>query len=297
MTATLVDLNLLPAPTVVEQLDYEAILAAMLADLQERDPTFTALLESDPAYKILEVCAYRELILRQRVNDAAHAVMVAYAAGADLDQLGANVGVERLVVDEGNPDAVPPVPPTYESDEAFRLRIVSALEGFSVAGPKAAYEFHARSASGLVSDARATSPNPGEVVVGILSTEGDGTADAELLALVDAALNDEEVRPLTDQVTVQSATIVPYTIEATLYLYPGPESEPVVAAATAAATAYAQAQRRMGRDIRLSALYAALHVEGVQRVELAAPVADVVIAELAASHCTSIVVTYAGRDE
>ncbi len=32
--------------------------------------------------------AYREVIWRQRVNEAARAVMLAYATGADLDQIG-----------------------------------------------------------------------------------------------------------------------------------------------------------------------------------------------------------------
>jgi phage-related baseplate assembly protein len=96
-TFTAVDLSQVPSPAVVEQLDFETILQAMLSDLISRDPTFNALVESDPAYKILEVAAYREVIIRQRVNDAAHAVMLAYAIGPDLDQLGANYGVQRLL--------------------------------------------------------------------------------------------------------------------------------------------------------------------------------------------------------
>ena len=107
---TTIDLSTLPPPSVVETLDFEAILAAMLADLQARDPAFTALVESDPAYKILEVCAYRELLIRQRVNDAARATMLAYATGADLEQIGALFGVTRLTITEADEEAVPPVP-------------------------------------------------------------------------------------------------------------------------------------------------------------------------------------------
>src|SRR5690606_1403888 len=75
------DLSLLPAPDVVEALDFETIFAAMLADLQARDPTFDALVESDPAYKVLQVSSFRELLLRQRVNDAARERMLAFASG------------------------------------------------------------------------------------------------------------------------------------------------------------------------------------------------------------------------
>jgi len=108
---TSIDLSKLSPPNVVEQLDYEVILSAMIADLIVRDPVFTALVESDPAYKILEVAAYRELLLRQRVNDAAKAVMLAFAGRADLDQIGANFNVARLIIDPGDPTAIPPRPP------------------------------------------------------------------------------------------------------------------------------------------------------------------------------------------
>lgn len=84
-------------------------------------------------------------------------------------------------------------------------------------------------------------------------------------------------RRVADRVTVQSAAIVEYQINATLYLYPGPESEPIRAAAVKKLEAYITAQHRLGRDIRLSAIYAALHVEGVQRVELAAPLTSLIL--------------------
>lgn len=82
-----------------------------------------------------------------------------------------------------------------------------------------------------------------------------------------------------------------------LYLYPGPESEPIRAAAVKKLEGYISAQHRLGRDIRLSAIYAALHVEGVQRVELAAPVADLVLSSAQASFCTDYSIVIGGSDE
>ncbi|HCL6917787.1 TPA: DUF3850 domain-containing protein [Escherichia coli] len=102
---------------------------------------------------------------------------------------------------------------------------------------------------------------------------------------------------VADRVTVQSAAIVEYQINATLYLYPGPESEPIRAAAVKKLEAYITAQHRLGRDIRLSAIYAALHVEGVQRVELASPLADIVLNSTQASFCTEYRVVTGGSDE
>jgi phage-related baseplate assembly protein len=86
----------------------------------------------------------------------------------------------------------------------------------------------------------------------VLSREGDGTASQELIDIVASALNGEEVRPVADRVTVQAAEIVPYEIDATLYIYPGPESEPIRQASEQKLQAYIADQRRLGRDIRLS---------------------------------------------
>lgn len=291
---TAIDLSQIPAPDVVSPLNFETILAAMIEDLRSRYPDFSALVESDPAYKLLEVCAYREMIIRQRVNDAARAVMLPYASGADLDNLAALLGVVRLVLDPGAPDAIPQVPPTYEADADLRRRAQLALEGFSTAGPSGAYEFHALTASGQVLDASATSPNPGEVLVVVLARNGAGNAGTGLLDTVTAALNDEDVRPLCDAVTVQSAVIVDYTIEASLKFLPGPDPATVLEAAQAAAAQYAADQHRIGRDVTLSGIYAALHRPGVARVDLTSPVANIVIADTEASYCTAITITDGG---
>lgn len=291
---TTVNLSQLPAPDVVEALSFETILAAMLADLQARDATFTALVESDPAYKILEVAAYRELILRQRVNDAAKGVMLAFASGTDLDQIGANYSVARLVLDPGDATAIPPIDPTYEPDADFRARIQLSPEGYTSAGSEGSYVFHGLGADGDVKDIQAVSPTPGQVTVYVLSRTGSGAATPELINAVEAALNAEKIRPMTDQVTVLSASIVNYTITAQLVMYPGPDSTVVLAAAQAAVAAYADAQRRIGYDVNLSGIYAALHQPGVQRVVLTAPTANLTIDDGEASYCTAIAVTVAG---
>ncbi|WP_245231069.1 baseplate assembly protein [Parasedimentitalea huanghaiensis] len=192
----------LPAPNVVLPVNYEVTLAAMLAELRARDPVFDALVESDPAYKILEIAAYNKTITEQRVNDGARSVMPAYATGRDLDQIAVRFGVVRLTIAPGDDDALPPVPAVLESDQDFRRRMLLAFEGFSSAGPAGAYIFHALGADPDVADARVQSPAPSEVLVSILSRSGNGTAVAALVAKVLADLSADDVRPLTDQVTV-----------------------------------------------------------------------------------------------
>lgn len=300
----MIDLSQLPAPAVVEELDYEAIYTerkAMLLSLYPEDQRAavarTLALESDPLVKLLQENAYRELLWRQRVNEAARAVMVAYAQGSDLDQLGANFSVSRLVITPADDSTLPPTPALMESDSDFRLRIQQAFEGLSVAGSVGAYQYHGRSADGRVADVSVVSPSPASVTVSVLSREGDGSASPELVAIVAAALNGEDVRPVADRVTVQSAAIVPYEIDAMLYLYSGPEKEPVRAAAEQKLKTYISAQHRLGRDIRRSAIYAALHVEGVQRVELTTPAADIVLTAAQASYCSGYQLAVGGADE
>ncbi|WP_099061760.1 baseplate assembly protein [Serratia sp. BW106] len=299
-----IDLSQLPAPNVVEPLDYETLLAERKVTLislypadQQEAIARTLALESEPIVKLLQENAYREVLLRQRVNEAAQAVMLGYAAGSDLDQLGGNYNVARLVITPADDSTLPPVAAVMESDSDFRVRIQQAFEGLSVAGSVGAYQFHGRSADGRVADVSVTSPTPASVTVSVLSREGAGTASPELIAIVEAALNAEDVRPVADRVTVQSAKIVPYVIDAALYLYPGPEAEPVRQASEQKLKAYIGTQHRLGRDIRLSAIYAALHVEGVQRIELKSPAADIVLDETQASSCSRYQLTVGGSDE
>ncbi|WP_320734939.1 baseplate assembly protein [Enterobacter cloacae] len=299
-----IDLSQLPPPVVVEPLDFETLFAqrkaafiAMYPEDAQEEIARTLELESEPITMLLEENCYRELLLRQRVNEAARAVMLAYSTDSDLDNLAVNFNVERLTIQEEDDSVTPPIEAVMESDADLRTRTQQAFEGLSVAGPTAAYEFWGRSADGRVADISAVSPTPACVTISVLSREGDGTASDDLLSVVAAALNDEEVRPVADRVTVQSAEIVPYQIDATLYIYPGPEAEPVRQASEQQLQAYIAAQNRLGRDIRLSAIYAALHVEGVQRVELAQPVADIVLSDYQASHCTEYTITVGGYDE
>lgn len=296
---TAVDLSRLPFPDAVETLDFEVILAAMLADLQARDPSFSALVESDPAYKLLEVAAYRELLLRQRVNEAVKAVTLAYATGADLDNIAANYNVERLLITPADPDTIPPTPAVYEDDTSLRRRVQLSFEGFSTAGPRGAYIFHALGADPRVLDVGVYGPpeTPGVVQVAVLSREGDGTAPQELLDAVDATLSAEDVRPLTDQVQVMAADIIPYTVEATLKFYEGPDADVVMQAAREALDEYVERNHRMGRDVTLSGIYAALHQEGVQNVLLNAPTADIVADWNEATYCTGITLVNGGTDE
>lgn len=298
-----IDLSRLPAPDVIEALDYETLLAERKAHLLSLwpEPERAAIgerlaLESDPLHKLLQENTYRELLLRQRINDACRAVMLAFATGHDLEHLGALFDVSRQLVSPGNPDALPPQPPQYETDERLRQRIQLSLEGFSTAGPKAAYSYHALSASPRVKDVAILTPEPGVVRVVLLETRGKGVPDAELRAQVYAALSDEDVRPLCDTVEVRPADVLEYQVIARLSFYRGPDQALAMAAAEAATRAYVDEHHRLGHDITRSGLFAALHQPGVHNVTLLAPAADIPVADHQAAYCTGIQLESGGLD-
>ena len=377
----LIDLSKLPAPQLIEELDYEAILNEMRKKLRELLPEWTGYeLESDPANKVLEVAAYREMLLRQRVNEAARGVLITFAQGSDLDHLAAFYPEKRLegalatfagkltlaaplgmdvtipadyrivakngavearlmgavTIPKGETtgserfeivrpagldanglsyaqswEAINPLPFVVlveqtevssggsdpEGDEAFRNRARESLHQHSTAGAYGAYRYHAQSADVRIRDTEAWSPERGHVNVAVLSSEEDGSADSIMLRRVEERLSGEDVRPGTDLVTVVSAEIVPYEIQAVLELYPGVAGSPPLDEAKKRLERKVAELHRLGCDVPRSALIAAAHVSGVKKVELIKPEADITIERHQAAHCTKIEIGSRVADE
>ena len=253
-------LDRLPPPAAVAQEDFDALRAQALAELQRLAPDYEPR-ASDPAVRVVEAAVYLRLLLGARINEAVRATYLATAGGADLDHVAAGMGVERKA---GEPDG------------ALRRRARLAWTALSAAGPRDAYRFHALSVDG-VRDAAVHSPAPGQVAVTVLSDAADGATGADLVAAVEAALSDDRVRPVTDEVTVRAAAVTTVDVDAVLRV-PGGGPDPAVveAAASAALDDYLGA-RAIGRSIHRSAIVAALHAPGVESVALAAPAADVAV--------------------
>ncbi len=309
--SALIDLTRLPAPQVVESLDYETILAAMLADLQQRDESFSALVESDPAMKVLEVAAYRELLLRQRVNDAARSVMLAYATAGDLDHLAARQNVVRQA---------------GEVDAALRLRVHLGHHQAAAAGSYDLYRFHALSADAGVVQVDVWQAAPGVVKVAVLARQEMPRAevDDEVAAIGDALFGvhpapgsayvvagpgdapfasararvlSDAVRPVGVDVSVVAPDVVPYALAATVVVPPGPDAEQVLAAARAGlATAFAGATR-FRIDVHRHALVAALMVPAARNVEISSPASDIARGAGEIAVCTSVVLSVEVRND
>lgn len=277
---TLNDLASLPAPAVIESLSFETIFEELHAEFQSRYPDYSALLASDPAIKLLEVAAYREVLLRNRINAAAKASLLAFATGSDLDHLAAFYGVTRL---------------TDETDEALRLRTRQRIIGFANAGGAAHYRYWALSASPEVADVEVDSPEPGRVRISVLAKGEKQTVSNAVLDAVRAVVLRDDIRVLTDTVEVVPAELIPVTVQARLWLYPDAPVETIAAIQAVFASTLA-ARAGLGWDLTRSWIIGQLQRAGVHKVELLSPTTDIRVAANQAVRLLSLNLDFAGRE-
>lgn len=264
-----IDLSQLPPPDAVETLSVEIIRDEILDALAEKDSTLADLEESDPAYAVVEVCAYRETLLRQRVNDAIRAILLGTSWGTNLDHLGTPEGVERASTVDETGETI------EELDDVYRRRIQVEKQSRG-AGVREAFEAAALGADSRVADAHAQSPSAAVAIVEWAPTvDADPDDYTEIGDAVTAAVTADDVRTLTDSVSATRATAVSWTVEAKLLLEPGPDPATALAAATASLVAFAAKIRKVRYPIRRDGIHAALRVTGVAGVDLTTPAADV----------------------
>ncbi len=250
----------LGTPSFVEDISFETILAATKADLIARWPDFNVQsLESDPAVKLLEVTAYREMRYRQRVNDAARSLLIAYGAGTDLDHLGAFYDTVRLV---------------DESDERFRQRIILAIQGRSPGGTIARYKYIAMSSSPKVRSVAVWREDTDPTVrFSVLSTDDGGIPDDALLDQVEASLLDDSVRLVSDTILVESAVFQTVNIAADIWLLPDTPQAVFEGLEQNLRDAW-YAEGGLGFDLTRSWIISRLMRGGVQKVTVQTPGAD-----------------------
>ena len=277
---TLSDLASLPTPAVIEPLSFETIFSELQTEFQSRYPDYSALLASDPAVKLLEVAAYREVLLRNRINAAAKASLLAFATGNDLDHLAAFYGVTRLI---------------DETDEALRLRTRQRIIGFANAGGAAHYRYWALSASPEVADVEVDSPEPGRVRISVLAKGEEQTVSDAVLDAVRAVVLRDDIRVLTDTVEVVPAELIPISVAARIWLYPDTPMAAFEAIGARFKEALA-AHSGLGWDLTPSWVIGELQRPGVHKVELLAPTTDIRASANQAVRLIHLNLEFAGRD-
>ncbi len=328
------NLSNLPVPELIEQPDYEALLrrrydyfngiSPVLFDQQGKpvirqseiirteqgqlyhmipadDQTGLWYLEldSDPIPRQLQVDAYLEMHQRNQFNQSCLAMMPAFATGKALDHLASRDQVYRLLISEADGDT----PAIWEKDEPFRRRWLLSREAKSAGGSPGWYLYHALTADPLVKDVLALSPNPRGVELVILSHEGNGTASPELLEKVEAHVRAQYTEVMTDIITVKSAEVIEYEIDATLEFYHGVSNEltiahierafagePLPLASGSLQDNYRQRTEKIGHWISDSAVKALIHPAGsVYRAVLNTPATlPIEISQYQAPYCTDL---------
>lgn len=292
----LIDLSQLPAPVAVETLSYEDELSAMKADLvamtapdQQESMIKTLSLESEPLTKLLQVFAYRMILVRQEFNDRSKALLIAYAAGADLDHIGVTYySTQRRVLIAADDTTDPPTEAVLESDASYKSRLLLAQDGYSTAGAVKAYQFHAKGADPGILDVKPENAGGGRVRVTVLYAAGDGTVPPAVIDAVSQALNGETTRPMNDTVQVVPAEIGRYVVRARALSPGGPTSDLLVAEAVAGCRRFVEKKRLIGEGIELDQLKRSIWAEQLVDVELLEPAQDMTATPGKSWYCESI---------
>ena len=324
VNANLAALGDVPA---VDDVDFEAIktrrgdlLKAALVEFGI-DYDVTTLETSPLMIAVARGGGYEETLFRQVINEKIRALSLAKAQRGDLDHIGATYfGISRQ--QDTDDDGIV----TFEDDERFRARIALAPEAFSTAGPLGAYVFHTLELDGEqdIADAWAYSEEDSavyseglhadaysmgdrattfagrangdpvlapEIVVVILPNTDYGACDQSLLDRAYRACTSADVRPVGDNVRIEPAEIVDYTIEMTITFGRGADPTPLIAEAEDRVAKYTSDRRRVGVAAERLGIGGAGYVSGIEAVSLSAPANDVGGGSKQAPNCTGITIT------
>lgn len=303
-----IELDQLPEFTVLERLDSDTSIRQRMQRLKELwtlyDPPAGAIydvdnLEFDPLKIQAEMAAFFELLVRDRVNQAAKAVTTAFATGGDLDAIASRYpgGVPRLV---------------GETDDRYRTRIWLSANALSPHGVYESYVFWALTADPTLRDATAIArkrgtPNIDVTImkegtpVTVLDTgEGltsfpDTLPTTQQIDAVQAYILDESRKGLTDVVTVRPPRIRHVAYEIDYWLFPSWNEQAMRRQLWAAMAALIEKQRWLGYSHVKAAVDDALMMSGVYNIKVNKPLDDLEIEPFEIVVVDSVKLTFKGR--
>ncbi|WP_017906184.1 baseplate J/gp47 family protein [Pseudomonas asplenii] len=316
--------NQLAEPEIVNVDVFEDLLAEfktfVIEYVSARSPDSAAKLkvslenESELLTMALEAFCVRLQSHERKYNARIRQMLAWWATGSNLDARLADMGLERQLLDPGDPTAFPPVPPLHESDDDARLRYYLAphapaagsrmqyrrevftlgerptvkVQGTSPGVVAVTYTFDPDGYAAQVKDGNGRRTAPGEVMVTVLGRSGDGTPSAELLERVRSHFSRPDVRPETDLVSVQGAEIKDYRIRVVARINGGPDSGLTQLAAVRQLKAYAEACHRLEGRVEPSWIDYTLHSAGAVQVEILEPREPIVTTAFQAPYCTGV---------
>ncbi|WP_416772059.1 baseplate J/gp47 family protein [Pseudomonas sp. RHF3.3-3] len=316
--------NQLAEPEIVNVDVFEDLLAEFKTFVVEyvgaRSPDSAAKLkvslenESELLTMALEAFCVRLQTHERKYNARIRQMLAWWATGSNLDARLADMGLERQLLDPGDPTAFPPVPPIHESDDDARLRYYLAphapaagsrmqyrrevftlgerpsvkVQSTSPGVVAVTYTFDPDGYAAQVKDGNGRRTAPGEVMVTVLARRGDGTPSADLLERVRSHFSRPDVRPETDLVSVQGAEIKGYKIRVVARINGGPDSGLTQLAASRQLQAYAEACHRLEGRVEPSWIDYTLHSVGAVQVEILEPREPIVTTAFQAPYCTGV---------
>lgn len=305
---SVIDLSQLGRMEVLETLDSEAVIAARMLKFKERwtehDPPAGAEydvenLEFDPIRILQEANAYFELLVRDRVNQAARAVTLAYAISTDLDAIASNFPVGPRLPVVADPRSYDEFPIDYESDDRYRRRTQLSLNALSPHGAAGAYMYWALTADPNLKDASETGiEGTGEVILTVMDdNEDEPRPSHERLLAVRSYIHAEYRKAATDILTVVPPRVIDIDYEVNVWLLPPPERNAKIAQIEQALRDLAKAKSWLGVDHTIMDIYSAVKQEGVHRAEIVSPAADVLASPRDVVRVNDVRVVYKGRGE
>lgn len=185
-----------------------------------------------------------------------------------------------------------------EDDDTLKDRIYIAPSKYSVAGSEESYRYWVKTYNSNISDVLVYSNDPVDVVIEFIMNDGELPSESMLLG-VQKFLSYEQIRPLTDRVTVKAPETVEYKVNVKYFVNKSDlkKVDTIKTAVNTAVDDYIQWQRsKIGRDINPSQLIQQMVSAGAKRVEVALPVFQV-IGKANVAKLSSKTVTYGGLED
>ncbi|ERL56126.1 baseplate assembly protein [Psychrobacter aquaticus] len=266
------DISQLAPPEFIAR-DADVITAELIAEYEALSGKTLYPAQADRL--MIDVIAYREMLIRTQINEAGKQNLIAFANGVMLDYLGDFFGVVRL---------------DSENDEQLRKRIRLAPESYATTGSRQAYIFHALSTDASIIDCEAVRGNNGKVFIYILTA--DGNPSETLIQAVLDNTSDEKKRPLSDSVYVTAGEALDFKLVIKVTPLASANPQTVLARTVEKAESYVERLKiKLGQDVVSSQIINELNVDGVWQVNVILPAESLIVEPWQLANCTEILVT------
>lgn len=185
-----------------------------------------------------------------------------------------------------------------ETDDDFAMRIFDARNLFSTAGSENAYIYYTKSYSTLIDDVIVTNPQDAEIYIYILMTDRNEATPAFIEGLTEY-LSSDDIRPLTDKITVKNVERIQYSIdiEYTIYETDISKLSDIEKSISEAVENYKKWQcAKIGRDINNQKLVSVVIAAGAANVKVKSPT-NTQITPIQIAYCSDINIVYKGYVE